>query len=47
MVTGSVTALNNRAMDTKLIARHMSHAMGDNHKRTEHVSTNALLTMLH
>jgi hypothetical protein len=47
MVTVTITASNNRATGTKLIARHMSHAIGDDHERKQHVSTNLLLTMLH
>jgi hypothetical protein len=35
------------ATDTKLIARHMSHAIEDDQGRIEHVSTNLLLTTLH
>jgi hypothetical protein len=47
MVSVTVTASNNRAMGTKLIARHMSHAIGDDQERTEHIITNLLLTRLH
>jgi hypothetical protein len=47
MVTVSVIASNNRSNGHKLIARHMSHAVGDDHVRTEHVSTNLLSTTLH
>jgi hypothetical protein len=45
MVTVSVTASKNRAADENLIARHPSHAIGDDRQRTEHISTNVLLTM--
>jgi hypothetical protein len=47
MVTVSIIALNNREEDTKLIARHMSQAIGDDRERIEHVSTNLLLTTLY
>jgi hypothetical protein len=33
MVTVRVTASNNRATGTQLIARHISHAIGDNQER--------------
>jgi hypothetical protein len=46
MVTVSITASNNVATNTKLIARHMSHAIEDDQQRTEHVITNILLTTL-
>jgi hypothetical protein len=46
MVTVSFTASNNRVTGTKIIARHMSHTIGDDQEKTEHISTNLLLTML-
>jgi hypothetical protein len=46
MVTVTVTASKNRATDANFIARHMSHAIGDDQQRTEHVSTNVILTTL-